>query len=328
MPLTWRILPLVVLGLLAVGGLVLTLAGGGALGGWWTSLMVEAQTQQRELHRGLAGAMRAIKEEGVVAAWGLITLSFLYGVFHAAGPGHGKVVISTYLLTQESHLRRGIALSLISSLVQGISAILLVEITVQVLGLAFRDAQGSVTTLEAISFGLVALVGAYLIYSRGRQLLGGGHAHSHHDRDHSDDHGHNHDDHAAHCGHSHGPSRSDIEKPVSLRALAGIILSIGIRPCSGAVLVLLAAHALDLRWAGILGVLAMSIGTGLAVSLLATLSVYARQLSLRLSEAMPGESGVLAMAVNVVGVIGGIVILLAGLLLLQSTLSMPAHPLR
>ena len=76
--------------------------------GFWSGLVLEIQTVQRDLHRQLATAMQAVQAEGAAAAWALVVLSFLYGVFHAAGPGHGKVVISTYLLTQESHLRRGV----------------------------------------------------------------------------------------------------------------------------------------------------------------------------------------------------------------------------
>jgi ABC-type nickel/cobalt efflux system permease component RcnA len=71
-------------------------------------------------------------------------------VFHAAGPGHGKVVISTYLLTQESHLRRGVALSLVASLAQGITAILIVESTVGLLGLTLRRAEATATGFEAV----------------------------------------------------------------------------------------------------------------------------------------------------------------------------------
>ncbi len=92
--------------------------------GLWSGIVLEIQTVQRDLHRQLAAAMQAVRAEGAAAAWALVVLSFLYGVFHAAGPGHGKVVISTYILTQESQLRRGLLLSLVSSLCQGLPAIL------------------------------------------------------------------------------------------------------------------------------------------------------------------------------------------------------------
>ena len=302
--------------------------------GFWFSLALEAQAIQRDLHKQLAGAMRAVGSDGSTAAWWLIVLSFLYGVFHAVGPGHGKVVISTCLLTQESHLRRGVMLSLAAALVQGVTAIVIVEATVSVLGLTFKRAEATATDFEAFSFGLIAFVGAMLVMTRSRRLFARmrqapvtshqqlSHAHDHHH------HHHNHDEACSDCGHAHGPTRSDIEAPISVRTLVGVILSVGIRPCSGALIVLLGAHAMNLRLAGIGAVLAMSLGTGMTVSLLATLSVYARKASLRLVSVLPDRATRIATAIDVVGVAGGLVILIVGSLLLQSALVVAPHPLR
>jgi nickel/cobalt transporter (NicO) family protein len=297
---------------------------------FWSGFVLEIQIVQRDLHRQLAAAMQAVQAEGAAVAWVLIVLSFLYGVFHAAGPGHGKVVISAYLLTQESHLRRGVMLSLIASLAQGVTAILIVETTVGLLGLTFRRAEAAATGLEAVSYGLLALVGAVLVVTRARRMhvrLKQVTVVADHNPQYSHDHQHGHDEACSHCVHAHGPSREDIEAPVSVRTLVGLILSIGLRPCSGAVIVLLAAHAMDLRWAGVGAVLAMSLGTGLTVSLLATLSVYARKASLRLAAIMPGRATRIATTIDVVGVVGGLIILFAGALLLQSAWLAPAHPL-
>lgn len=301
----------------------------------WSGFALEIQTQPRDLHRQLADAIQAVRREGAAAAGALVVLSFLYGVFHAAGPGHGKVVISTYLLTQESQLRRGVALSLFASLTQGVTAIVIVEASIGLLGLTFRQANATAVSFEAISYALVALVGVMLVVTRLRRLHfrprqptslschESSHAHGN-DRAHD----HRHDDACSHCGHVHGPTRSDIEAPISARTLMGVILSIGIRPCSGAIIVLIAAHAMDLRWAGTGAVLAMSIGTGLTVSLLAALSVFARKGALRLAATLPDGGSRAALAIDVIGLIGGVVILAAGALLLQSTWIAPAHPLR
>lgn len=333
---------MVLAGVVALLSLAFFLNQASDTGGLWPRLVTEVQVIQRDLHRQLAGAMRAVGAEGAAAGWGLVVLSFLYGVFHAAGPGHGKVVISTYLLTQESHLRRGLALSLVAALAQGVTAVLIVEATVGVLGLTLRRAEATATGFEAISYGLVALVGIVLIATRARRLHGrlkpaapvrssqSLHAHDDHDDHHHAHHQHDHSDGEAcsHCGHVHGPTRAEIETPVSIRTLAGLVLSVGIRPCSGAVIVLLAAHAMGLRWAGIGAVFAMSLGTGLAVSLLATLSVYARKASLRLAALLPDRATRIATAVDIVGLLGGLVILAAGTLLLQAVWTTPAHPLR
>lgn len=308
---------------------------------YWSQVALEIQVIQRDLHRALAAAMTAVREEGMVAAWTLVGLSFLYGIFHAAGPGHGKVVISTYLLTQESELKRGLLLALAAALVQGLVAILVVETTVRVLGLTMRQAQGVVPSLEAASYGLIALVGLGLVYARARRLLraiaGPADAHDHH-RHHAHEHGHSHghehghhhhhDHDHAHCGHSHGPSREDLAAPLSLRSAAALVLSIGIRPCSGAVLVLVVAYSMGLRLTGMAAVLAMSIGTAITVGILASLSVFARDAARRLAARMPEHAGGLSLAAEAVAVLGGLTILVLGLLLLQGALSAPVHPLR
>lgn len=314
-------------GLAAV--LSLALLAGAAPDGVWAGLVLEVQAIQRDLHRQLADAIRAVDADGATAARVLIVLSLLYGIFHALGPGHGKIVLSTYLLTQEGGLRRGLLLSLVASLCQGLTAVLAVEVTVGLLGLSLRQAQGTVRHLEVVSFALVALVGALLVVTRGRRLAArlrpapAARHPSHPDPSHVQGAGAA----CSACGHVHGPVRADREAPPSLRALAGLAASVGLRPCSGAVLVLLVAHSLQLRWAGIGAAFAMALGTALTVSLLAALSVYARRTALRLARLLPGPHARVAALADALAVAGGVAIFLAGALLLQAAWTAPAHPL-
>lgn len=109
------------------------------------------QQQQRSLYRQLAGAVRAVKTEHTLAAGlSLALLSFLYGVFHAAGPGHGKAIISAYLLANERAVKRGIALSFAASLAQAVSAVVLVSVVIFALsglGVTTRESVGVMTTI-------------------------------------------------------------------------------------------------------------------------------------------------------------------------------------
>ncbi len=289
----------------------------------WSQLVGWVQTMQRDLHDRLAFAVRAVGEHGIWAAWGLIGLSFLYGVFHAVGPGHGKVVIATYLLTQESELRRGVALSFLAALTQGIVAIIAVEVTVTLLDLPLRGAQRTAGHFETASYAAVLLLGLVLVVSALRRLWrrrSGGHGHHHHGEA---GHGEGHD----HCGHSHMPDPRDIKGGASWRKGFGVIVSIGLRPCSGAILVLLLAYALNLTWSGMAAVLAMSIGTALTVSILAVLAVYARGFSLRLADRLPESGQRVGAAVDVIALAGGLIVLAFGASLLHMALSTPAHPL-
>lgn len=316
--------------LLIAGAFISILSEGGPA--LWSELVLEIQSVQRDLHRQLARAIQMVKAEGMAASWSLIGFSFLYGVFHAAGPGHGKVVISTYILTHESQLRRGLLLSLVCALCQGLTAIVAVAVTAELLGFTLRQAQGAATGLETLSYGLVALLGLTLVLSRAGHVLGQirslapnfckNQSQSVHE------HQNNHEEGCSSCDHHHGPSLQDLESPLSWKGFVGMIASIGLRPCSGAVLVLLVAYSLDLRWAGIGAVLAMSLGTAITVSLLATLSVYARKGALRLASLIPSSAVQLTVAFDLIAVVGGLLILIAGILMLQAALTVPAHPLR
>ena len=293
--------------------------------GLWTRTVVWVREEQRRLHRELAAAIRGLRAEGsAAAAWSLLVLSFLYGLFHAAGPGHGKAVISTYLLTHERELKRGLLLAWAAAFVQGVTAIVLVLGLVAVIGWTRRDAQAAVGTLESVSFALIAALGAVLALRAllalrrrwvGRVALAGAHVH---------DASCGHDGDA--CGHAHLPSGDQVRQATSLRACLAIIFSIGIRPCSGAVLVLLFAEVLDLRLAGVAAVFAMSVGTALAVSGLAMLTLLFRGAAVALAERQAGVGQGLALAGTGIALLGGIVIMGLGTTLFLGSLG-PAHPL-
>ena len=305
---------------------VTTVTTGTRLQDW----LIGIQGMQRDLHRDLASALREVSRAGITAAWPLVVLSALYGVFHAAGPGHGKAVMATYLTTQDAHLGRGIVLSVVSSLFQGAVAIVLIETVLGVVGMSMRRAQATSVQFEAVSFGLLVLLGLMLMVTHGRRLLrqrrasktpgasltppslfaSGGQWKAV-----CDD-----------CGSFHAPSADHLRQPLTARHLIGVVLAIGLRPCSGAVLVLLVAHALDLRWAGIAAVVAMSVGTALTVSVLAAVSVLARRVALRLIGGT-ARAAWANMALSGVGVLGGAAICMMGLALLGATLATPAHPL-
>jgi ABC-type nickel/cobalt efflux system permease component RcnA len=287
--------------------------------------LIAVQSVQRDLHQSLSQALRRVETDGFSASLALIALSFFYGVFHAAGPGHGKIVISTYLLSHESQLRRGVILSLAAALIQGITAIVIVTSAVWLLDLSMRQTRSITNDVEIASFALIALVGLMIVVVRSVRLMNIFKTPS----SHGDAHHHDHHDHHAHdCNHAHGPTTNDLESPLSFRTLIGIVMSIGIRPCSGAVIVLLLAYALNLEMAGLLSVLAMSLGTALTVSLLATISVYLRQTAKRLLVMFSNGNLALGRIMDVVGLIGGVIIFAFGAALLNIALFAPIHPFR
>ena len=283
--------------------------------GPWDRTVAYVRVKQREIQRELADAIKALRQErSLAAAWSLIALSFFYGVFHALGPGHGKAVISTYLLTQRSDLRKGLALSWGGSLLQGVTAIALVYGAVALVDWTQRDARNAVGTLESVSFALIALVGTALMLRSLWALARAWRRQANVGASTSE---------AAACGHNHGPSAAQLRAASGLRGAISVIVSIGIRPCSGAVLVLLVAQILALHLAGLAAVLAMSIGTAITVSVLAGVAVSMRRLSTNLVK-LDGRGAMVAG--SLVAMTGGLLIALMGAVLFAGSLG-PSHPL-
>lgn len=226
---------------------------------------------QREFHRGLTLAITQLSSAPSTATWAtLLGASFGYGIFHAAGPGHGKAVLSTYLLSQGGAVKRALLLSVAAALLQALVAIFLVALLVHGLGWLTREAMGSVVWVERISFAMVALLGLWLCFRALRQLLAAYRPLA----TPSESHTHRHDRHTAcSCGHDHYVDPTRIG---NWRTGVATVFVIGLRPCSGGVLVLGAASLLDQFWAGVVAVLVMAVGTALAVSGLALASVMAR----------------------------------------------------
>ena len=279
-------------------------------------------TKQSEFYREMSSAIRAAKADGS-AVWGLLAISFAYGIFHAAGPGHGKAVISSYLVANEETARRGIVLSFVSAMLQSLVAVLIVAVGAWLLNVTAKTMCGAEKVIAIASYGLIAAFGARLVWTKGAGFIRAlqthspgselamasaaathsrvhqhDHSHAHHGHAH-DDHGHDHahhvHDHAhhhvhdEHCGHSHGPMPDELAGPGGWRRGLGAIFAVGLRPCSGAILVLVFALAQGLFWAGIAATFVMGLGTATTVAAIAVLAVSAKGIARRISGAGDGR---------------------------------------
>ena len=232
------------------------------------------------------------------AAWTLMFLSFGYGIFHAAGPGHGKTVISAWLLATENELKRGIVIAFLSSVIQAVVAILLVSVLLLVVASAGSTAKDMAGFLESASYAMIGAMGLYLIWTALRP-----HAHhdTHHDHEHHDHHHHHDHVHDEHCGHAHVPEAKQVRGEWSLAKAFSLAFAVGIRPCTGSILVLILANALGIYWAGVASTLVMAIGTFLTVSAIAAIAVYSRKLAMRLAARDDKWLGWLAFALRLGG---------------------------
>jgi len=257
--------------------------------------------KQAEFYRMMSGTIRAAKADGS-AAYTLMGISFLYGIFHAAGPGHGKAVISSYLVANNETWRRGVVLSFASALLQAVVAIAVVGIAAVLLNATAKTMGNAVRVIEIVSYALIVLIGLRLLWVKGRALLHllrpgahdhHGHAHDHHHghgraHDHGHDHHHDDEEEASAWGHAHALEPAELKGPHWLRRGLTAIVAVGLRPCSGAIIVLVFALAQGLFWIGAASTFVMGLGTAITVATIATIAVGARGLAGKLAQAKPG----------------------------------------
>jgi nickel/cobalt exporter len=305
--------------------------------------------KQAEFYRQFSSLIRAAKADGT-AAWGLFGLAFLYGIFHAAGPGHGKAVISSYMVANEETWVRGVVLSFASALLQALVAVVVVGVAAALLNATAATMKRAVDLIEILSYLLIILIGVRLLWVKGRAFLTtlqtlhrpaavgaavtpAHHEHAHHDHAHDHDHDHlhhdhnhhqhcdghvhdhGHDDHASAWGHAHAPEPEELAGPGGWKRGLSAIVAVGLRPCSGAILVLVFALAQGLFWTGVVATFIMGLGTAITVAAIATIAVFAKAWAKRVADTQSGY-GMLAMrgieAGAAVVIIGFGVLLLTG----------------
>ncbi len=261
-------------------GLFALLALAGAYWLWqaWPQVMMQSIIWQREVNQQMSGLLKAVAADPTRAGGSLLIFSLLYGVLHALGPGHGKIVITTWLATHPSKLKSSIGLTLASSLLQGVVAIALVVVVLGLLQLPARQLHASSFWLEKGSYALVGVLGLLLCWralKKLRVLL----------RKPAFKRFTPHHVHDAHCGcgHQHLPTEDQLQHGDDWRARLMIILSMGMRPCSGAIMVLLFSKVIGVFGWGMASALAMSAGTSVTITSLALLVHSFRQLAIRLS---------------------------------------------
>ena len=291
--------------------------------------------KQAEFYRMLSGTIRAAKADGS-AAYTLLGISFLYGIFHAAGPGHGKAVISSYLVANDETWRRGVFLSFASAIFQALTAIAIVAVAAVLLNATAKTMGDTVRVAEIVGYALIILIGLRLFWVKGRALISllrakepahrdHAHAHHHHGHEHHH-HGHerHHHAHARHhdenCehdasawGHAHAPEPAELKGAHWLRRGLAAVVAVGLRPCTGAIIVLVFALAQGIFWIGVAATFAMGLGTAITVAAIASLAVGARSFAGRLAK---GKAGKGLIVVRGLETAAALVIILFGVLLL------------
>ncbi|OZI33512.1 nickel transporter [Bordetella genomosp. 5] len=332
---------------------------GGAGPGWMSGVFGQIAAWQSHFYRQLTGAVRAWQADGT-AAWLLLGLSFAYGVFHALGPGHGKAVIAAYVVANRQTARNGAILALVSALLQALVAIVMVAVLGWVLSVTAAGMNRATAWLEMVSYGLIVALGLWLVWRKAvRPLLparaashahgahGGdvhhaghdhehahahehGHRHGHADQPmpvqphghahaHAHEHAHSHHDDCG-CGHAHVAPADAVSGKLDLRRATAAIAAVGLRPCSGALIVLVFALAQGFFIAGVAAALAMGVGTGLTVAVLTMLAAWARAGAVRLGARLSSPAA--ARLRYLIDALAAVFVLAVGILLLGGQLAL------
>lgn len=290
-----------------------------AFGIWlWTGGMDElarwAAAAQRDVQNGMARSLRALRAGDPAALTTLMSVCFAYGFFHAVGPGHGKMLVGGYGVAEKVPLGRLSIVALAGSLMQAVSAIVLVATGVWLLGLTRTQmTDAGDYWLAPASLAAIALVGVWLAIRGIRRLLGTS------QRAHFQ--AHDYDGHAPisdggvceTCGHVHAPDPGEVAQAAGLRATLALILAIGIRPCTGALFLLILGWGMDLQMAAIAGAFAMALGTASVTLAVAGGAVLFRE---SLARAIGDGQGAARLA-SVIEILAGlgVTVLSVGLLL-------------
>lgn len=325
--------------LIGAGALLLVVVGAYQLWSMWPSLVIASIQWQREVNTQLADLLYEAKSAPWAAGSYLIGFSFIYGMLHSLGPGHGKVIVTTYLATHPTKAKASLVLTIVSALLQALVAILLVSVLIWGFNASMRVVNDKANMFVWLSFALVAAVGALICWKALRNIyqamrkpklkvkaISGlattgqspltmqaptlnsisiqNPAHTHHA-----DCG---------CGHQHVADAEAINKASTLREYAGIIVTIGVRPCTGAVMVLLFANMVGLYRMGVLSALAMAVGTALTTSIIAMMTLTGKHLVKRyLSAGGQKSNATLKVTGHYLQLFGGLLLVFIGVLLMN-----------
>ncbi|MCG7585517.1 nickel/cobalt transporter [Photobacterium sp. OFAV2-7] len=314
----------------------------------WPSLVVDSIQWQREVNAQLADLLYDAKANPLIAGGYLSGFSFLYGMLHSLGPGHGKVIVTTYLATHPTKIKASLMLTVISAFCQALVAIALVSVLVWGFSASMRAVNQKAMLFVLLSFALVAILGGLICWKAIKHIYRS----MHHSKlkvtaltplavRSSDEEGqfalkpavqlsalpsagkshlvkshHNHHDGCG-CGHQHVADAEAINRASTWREYIGIVATIGIRPCTGAIMVLLFANIVGLYWMGVVSAIVMAAGTAFTTSLIAMMTLTGKHLVKRYL--MVGNSrgkGDWNLAGYYLQFLGGVLLIVIGLLLM------------
>lgn len=263
----------------------------------WPTIMLHSIKWQRIINEELSNLLYEAKENHLTAAVYLFGLSFLYGVLHSVGPGHGKMIVTTFLATHPTKVKHGLILTILSAFLQAVVAVSLVSILMFLFNHSMREINSSAADLVSLSCLMMTGLGIIIVFRALKVLWPHFHSKHHHQ-----------------CNHC--ASADDLNNASTWQAYLGIIASIGIRPCTGAIMVLLFANMIGIYWLGITSAFVMAIGTAITTSTIALLTISGKKLINRYLNRKEDKLSISNLSLQFMG---GIFLILVGLVLFNTS---------
>lgn len=257
------------------------------------SFITKITIYQQQLKQKMASLIRQTESSGKMAPLLAVMLMALgYGAIHAAGPGHGKAVAMSYMLSRRPSLASGLMFGILTAFCHGLSGV------VCVLGLYFvlkKSVSGTLADIsyvtQIVSFGLIALLGLGILVSNGRRLF--------------------------FCARPK-PAPGAKESGHRFRNMLPWAMAVGLVPCPGVIMVMLFCLSLEVLPLGLLLAGCISTGMALTIALVVTAVVL-------------GKAGIIGtvpqkrtkMIEGVFGMLSGTAVLSFGILFLLAALNAP-----
>ena len=301
----------------------------------WPSLIITSMQWQKGINEQIIELLYSAQTRLLASGISLVSLAFIYGILHSLGPGHGKLIVTTYLATHPTKVKISLVLTILSALLQAIVAIVVVSVLLMLFNSTMREVNNEANNLITLSFYSVVILGLIVIWRNSKSLIQSFYSRptpikintikpiiTSVNKSQPATHVHNHGlDNVCGCGHVHFAGAAEINKASSLKEYLAIIFSVGLRPCTGAIMVLLFSNTLGLYWLGIVSAFFMSIGTALTTSSIAVMTTLGTKLIqgyLTVDNKTNKPSKSSQHIKTFIKLTGGILIVLTGMILLQS----------
>jgi len=206
----------------------------------YSEFLKQLVSWQYQLNNYISSTIRSVNDENSLSASFLVLLiAFLYGVVHAAGPGHGKALVAFYFTSNKSDYKKAFKMGYMISIIHALSALVFTFGIFFILKTMFRKNfnEFSQMTMQ-ISAVMIMLVAIYIIY------------HAIKDKN----------------------AKEKDETPKNKSEVA-VAFSAGVVPCPGVMTIVLFCIVLGQYLLGVLAALMMSIGMGLTISIAGIISI-------------------------------------------------------